>query len=98
VVRPAEFDAAISYLVRRLEENASTDNFMSGLFELDDEAIYARERDRFANSLADLDTELPAPNRTQNRLDPAVPEAPAEFRNTADTDPALAGNREWGRQ
>ena len=30
VVHPGEFDSAISYLIRRLEENASTENFMSG--------------------------------------------------------------------
>ena len=98
VVRPEEFDAAISYLVRRLEENASSENFMSGLFELDDDAVYRRERDRFAASLAELDSETPAPNRTQDRLHPAVPQAPAEFRNEPDTDPALAANRVWGRQ
>ncbi|MGE3192310.1 MAG: bifunctional proline dehydrogenase/L-glutamate gamma-semialdehyde dehydrogenase [Microbacteriaceae bacterium] len=97
VVHPEEFDAAISYLVRRLEENASTDNFMSGLFELDDAGIYGRERDRFAASLADLDLELPAPNRTQDRLHPALPETRREFENEADTDPALAANREWAR-
>src|SRR6202034_1700967 len=34
VVHPAEFDSAISFPVRRLEENASPDNFMSALFEL----------------------------------------------------------------
>lgn len=97
VVRPSEFDAAISYLVRRLEENASTENFMSGLFELDEADIYGRERDRFAASLADLDVDLPAPNRVQDRLHPTVPEAPREFENEADTDPALAANREWAR-
>ena len=34
VVHPREFDAAIAYLVRRLEEGASSDNFMSAVFEL----------------------------------------------------------------
>ena len=97
VVHPEEFDAAISYLVRRLEENASSDNFMSGLFDLDDAGIYGRERDRFAASLADLDLELPAPRRTQDRLHPGLPHAPRDFENEADTDPALAANREWGR-
>jgi RHH-type proline utilization regulon transcriptional repressor/proline dehydrogenase/delta 1-pyrroline-5-carboxylate dehydrogenase len=97
VVHPEEFDAAISYLVRRLEENASTDNFMSGLFELDDAGIYGRERDRFAASLADLDLALPAPRRTQDRLHPEVPRARRDFENEADTDPALAANREWAR-
>src|SRR5699024_6778881 len=31
VVHPDEFDVAISYLVRRLEEGASADNFMSAV-------------------------------------------------------------------
>ena len=97
VVHPEEFDAAISYLVRRLEENASSDNFMSGLFELDDAAIYQRERDRFSASLADLDLEVPAPRRTQDRLHPGLPVTHREFENEPDTDPALAVNREWAR-
>lgn len=97
VVHPSEFDAAISYLVRRLEENASTDNFMSGLFELDDAGIYGRERDRFAASLADLDLDLPAPRRTQDRLHPELPHTSRDFANEPDTDPALAANREWAR-
>jgi len=52
VVRPDEFDVAISYLVRRLEENASSDNFLSAAFDLaDDPAMFERERDRFVASL-----------------------------------------------
>ena len=52
VVRPDEFDVAISYLVRRLEENASSDNFLSAAFDLaDDPAMFERERDRFLASL-----------------------------------------------
>ena len=34
VVHPREFDTAIAYLVRRLEEGASSDNFMSAVFQL----------------------------------------------------------------
>ncbi|MDT0181720.1 bifunctional proline dehydrogenase/L-glutamate gamma-semialdehyde dehydrogenase [Microbacterium sp. ARD31] len=56
VVRPDEFDVAISYLVRRLEENASSENFLSAAFDLaDDPALFERERDRFAASLARAD-------------------------------------------
>jgi RHH-type proline utilization regulon transcriptional repressor/proline dehydrogenase/delta 1-pyrroline-5-carboxylate dehydrogenase len=33
VVHPAEFDVAIAYLIRRLDEGASSDNFMSAVFE-----------------------------------------------------------------
>ena len=70
VVRPDEFDVAISYLVRRLEENASSENFLSAAFDLaDDPAMFERERDRFVASLARADDpELATgPNRTQDR-------------------------------
>jgi len=97
VVHPGEFDAAISYLVRRLEENASTENFMSGIFDLGDPEIFAREAGRFEASLAALDDEVPPPNRTQNRLSAPLPRAPRAFRNEPDTDPALPGNRAWAR-
>jgi RHH-type proline utilization regulon transcriptional repressor/proline dehydrogenase/delta 1-pyrroline-5-carboxylate dehydrogenase len=70
VVRPDEFDVAISYLVRRLEENASSDNFLSAAFDLaDDPAMFERERDRFLASLERAaDADLPiGPNRAQDR-------------------------------
>ena len=97
VVQPGEFDSAISYLVRRLEENASSENFMSGVFELDDTAIFQREAGRFEASLANLDEKVPAPRRVQNRLHPELPTARLAFENEPDTDPAIAVNREWGR-
>ncbi|WP_417508976.1 bifunctional proline dehydrogenase/L-glutamate gamma-semialdehyde dehydrogenase [Microbacterium sp.] len=56
VVKPAEFDVAISYLVRRLEENAEHDNFLSAAFHLhDDESLFVRERDRFLRALERAD-------------------------------------------
>ncbi|WP_344295142.1 bifunctional proline dehydrogenase/L-glutamate gamma-semialdehyde dehydrogenase [Agromyces neolithicus] len=76
VVNPSEFDVAIAYLIRRLEENASHDNFMSAVFELaDDRGLFDRELARFQRSLVALRPELvegadvatPTPNRTQNR-------------------------------
>ncbi|GAA2030516.1 proline dehydrogenase family protein [Agromyces tropicus] len=73
VVNPSEFDVAIAYLIRRLEENASQDNFMSAVFELSTHrGLFDRERDRYLRSLAaleaeDADAPAPAPNRTQNR-------------------------------
>ena len=102
VVRPTEFDSAISYLIRRLEENASTENFMSGVFELDNPAIYSREEKRFLASLEGLDQLVPESNRVQDRT-LAVPVSPVDtaprpFSNEPDTDPAVAANRAWGRE
>ena len=75
VVHPEEFDVAISYLVRRLEENAAPANFMSGVFDIAaDEDVFNRERLRFLDALAELDPDapVPVPRRTQDRLTEAA--------------------------
>ncbi|MCW3767082.1 bifunctional proline dehydrogenase/L-glutamate gamma-semialdehyde dehydrogenase [Paenarthrobacter ureafaciens] len=98
VVHPGEFDVAIAYLIRRLEEGASQENFMSAVFELsDNEPLFEREKQRFLNSLANLSENVPEPNRKQDRRLPAEPAPTEGFRNTPDTDPALPANRAWGR-
>ncbi len=96
VVLPQEFDVAIAYLIRRLEEGASQDNFMSAVFELSqNEALFAREEQRFLASLADLDSDVPLPRRTQDRRISPSSAPTTGFSNTADTDPSLPANREW---
>ena len=98
VVRPDEFDVAISYLVRRLDEGSGQENFMSAVFDLaDDPALFEREEQRFRASVAALDEGVPSPNRTQNRQEPPTPPS-SVFTNTPDTDPSLPQNREWGRR
>ncbi|ALE07101.1 1-pyrroline-5-carboxylate dehydrogenase [Arthrobacter sp. ERGS1:01] len=98
VVHPGEFDVAIAYLIRRLEEGASQDNFMSAVFELsENEALFERETNRFLASLHALDIEVPGTNRTQDRNVPAAAAPRDSFANTPDTDPALATNRVWGK-
>ncbi|TPW78464.1 bifunctional proline dehydrogenase/L-glutamate gamma-semialdehyde dehydrogenase [Schumannella sp. 10F1B-5-1] len=101
VVDPAQFDSAISYLVRRLEENASPENFMSSVFDLaDSEDAFAVEEERFRSALAALHRTVdavPEPARTQDRQHPIIPTTPSAFVNEPDTDPALAANRAWGR-
>ncbi|GIE74212.1 1-pyrroline-5-carboxylate dehydrogenase [Actinoplanes philippinensis] len=94
VVRPEQFDVAIAYLIRRLEEGASQDNFMSAVFELhSDSALFQREQDRFLASLADLDAEVPQPHRVADRFAAVPRSAPGSFVSTPDTDPAVAVNR-----
>lgn len=97
VVAAADFDSAIAYLIRRLEEGASSDNFMSAVFELHDSAaLFERERDRFLASLAALEPGVPAPHRVQDRT-AEVAEVPRTFRNSPDSDPSIAVNRGWAR-
>jgi len=96
VVHPGEFDSAISYLIRRLEENASTENFMSGVFELADNAtVFARESDRFTLSATALDRAVPKSRRVQNRGKTLEVAAKGAFTNEPDTDPSIAANRVW---
>ncbi|MBD8042814.1 bifunctional proline dehydrogenase/L-glutamate gamma-semialdehyde dehydrogenase [Arthrobacter sp. Sa2BUA2] len=104
VVHPEEFDVAIAYLVRRLEEGASSENFMSAVFDLStNDALFERERRRFSASLEALDARVPEPRRRQDRTVPPEPAGEQftntpDFANTPDTDPSLPANRGWGRE
>ncbi|MBM7366671.1 bifunctional proline dehydrogenase/L-glutamate gamma-semialdehyde dehydrogenase [Gordonia hydrophobica] len=109
-VKPAEFDVAISYLVRRLEENASSQNFMSGIFALTPgSAMYRREAGRFTDAVAEVARHLsatgydaPSPRHTQDRRVDQTPPFDAAlglpaFANEPDTNAALPANQEWAR-
>lgn len=90
VVAPGDFDAALTYLFRRLEENAGGENFLRHLFELrGDAAAFDAERLRFERAvrrrLGDVDV-------TPRRHRPAV--APDDFANAPDTDPTDATRRD----
>lgn len=108
VVHPEEYDVAISYLVRRLEENSAPENFMASIFEIGSEpAAFALEQDRFRAAaeqwLREGDLRV-HPNRLQDRgsEDEATltrhlrsPGGSWTFTNTPDTDPVLPANRLW---
>ena len=98
VVHPQEFDVAIAYLVRRLEEGASRENFMSAVFDIGrDPALFRRECDRFRASVASIPRVTPASRRVQDRSQPPLPAPRGRFLNTPDTDPSVAANRDWAR-
>lgn len=95
VVHPNEFDVAIAYLIRRLEESASQDNFMSAVFELhENSALLERETERFKLSIDHFDDDFAPTNRVQDRR---VAPKPIEsgFSNSADSDPATSANKHW---
>ena len=98
VVHPKEFDVAIAYLIRRLEEGASKENFLSNAFELANPDFFEIEKERFLHSLEILDEVVPIPNRLQDR-NQDLGFSPAEgFANSPDTDPSLEPNRRWAYQ
>jgi RHH-type proline utilization regulon transcriptional repressor/proline dehydrogenase/delta 1-pyrroline-5-carboxylate dehydrogenase len=99
VVAPDDFDVAVSYLVRRLEENAQPQNFLHALFAGDpDDAGPAApaplddQEARFRASVAAAASTSRGRRRSSDR-----PPAPDRFANTTDSDPALAEVREWAR-
>jgi len=99
VVHSHEFDAAVGYLVRRLDENASPENFMSAVFDLNDSAeMFAREEERFRRSLDALTAKAPASRRNQDRTSQsALLLDPGSFDNEPDTDVSIPANQAWAR-
>lgn len=97
-VRHEDFDVAISYLFRRLEENASDDNFLRHLFDLTPQSAAFDEQERiFRTALAMRDSIEIGSRRLQDRNGPSVAAyAIGEpFVNEPDTDPVLVVNRTW---
>ena len=98
-VRNENFDVAISYLFRRLEENASDDNFMKHLFRLaSDPQVFTKQADIFRDSMAAIGALSDQPRRHQDRgaSNPAAAFIAGDpFRNEPDTDPVVATNHAW---
>ena len=95
-VARADFDVAISYLFRRLEENAADENFIRHLFDLDPASpSFEHEAGKFRAAVAGRWRVSSAPRRRQDRGTPPVAAADDGFVNESDTDPALAANRRW---
>ncbi|MBL8927746.1 MAG: proline dehydrogenase family protein [Pseudonocardia sp.] len=91
IVHADDFDAAVSYLIRRLEENASPENYLYSLFSAEGPAAY---EDCFRASVRDRHVVAATPRRTQDRSVEDV-RMRDTFRNEPDTDPSLDANRTW---
>ncbi|MCL1897828.1 MAG: bifunctional proline dehydrogenase/L-glutamate gamma-semialdehyde dehydrogenase [Micrococcales bacterium] len=99
VVSPQEFDVAIAYLIRRLEEGAASDNFMSAVFELNrNPELFSREEQRFLASVAALEAAMPGTNKVPDRFAAASKPTVDQFAETPDTDPAVPANRAWAKR
>lgn len=97
-VHANDFDVAIGYLFRRLEETAAPDNFLRSLFDLTPASpAFNAEAQRFAASVRGRAEPSIGPRRPQDRGRPPVRAfKPGErFRNEPETDPSLIPNRRW---
>jgi RHH-type proline utilization regulon transcriptional repressor/proline dehydrogenase/delta 1-pyrroline-5-carboxylate dehydrogenase len=97
VVARDDFQSAIAYLVRRLDENTAPENFLHHLFELQPGSTdWEDQRRRFEASVEERQTVSDRPRRDQDRtterrrFDPDGP-----FVNEPDTDVTSAANRRW---
>ena len=101
VVLDAEFEAAIAYLVRRLDENTAPGSFLGALFSLKEGSPdWIEQRDAFLEACRlSQDPQLQDfPNRQQNRLTENISVQGAEFQNVPDTDFSIPNNRTWAKQ
>ena len=99
-VATRDFDVAIAYLFRRLEENASEENFIHHVFGLQPgSAAFDAEAAKFRAAVAERWSAGRSPRRRQDRtLVPEPVEPAVGFFNEPDTDPVLAANRAWARE
>ncbi len=95
-----DFHGAVAYLIRRLDENTGSQNFLRHLFELrPDTPEWQLEIEKFKASFIEIDSLPSAPRRKQNRFKTeAKKELGDLFYNEPDTDFSLADNRLWAKQ
>lgn len=99
VVKNEHFLNAVSYLVRRMDENTAPDNFLTHSFNLrpgTDTWRFLQKQFEDAYKMKDTITHIPT--RTQNRNHRYTPVPPSDvMKNEPDTDFDLPQNQEWVR-
>ena len=98
--RDEEFINAISYLIRRLDENTGPDNFLRHAFHISvDDPEWTHLEKMFIESVHRIESLPNHPNRQQDRRQPvATPKLVddwREFTNEPDTDFSLPQHTEW---
>lgn len=99
VVLDREFESAVAYLVRRLDENTAPGSFLASLFSLEPGSpAWEAQAEAFADAcrLAEDPALATTPRRTQDRRQPVEPPPVGlPFSNAPDTDFSLPANRAW---
>lgn len=92
-----EFQHAIAYLIRRLDENTGPENFLRHIFDLrPGSETWDAQTALFAQSCEEIESAADTPRRSQNRLlYKEEPPLHTPFENEPDTDFSLEQNRRW---
>ncbi len=95
-----EFQNAVAYLVRRLDENTEPENFLRQAFDLKPgNAAWQQQAKLFADACFICHQVSFFPRRTQNRLTETSPICPFKgFNNDPETDWSLVQNRRWAEK
>lgn len=97
-VKQEDVYTAMAYLIRRLDENTQKENFLTHIFDIENEPLtFIDQKSRFERSVIEQVHLLPIPRRTQDRR--ALPKLNnvEEFENEPDTDWSLSQNREFAK-
>lgn len=100
VATKQEFQHAIAYLIRRLDENTGSENFLRHVFGLKPGTeSWDSQTALFYQSCDEMDTVFQGARRTQNRqLSPQALDSRFPFENEPDTDFSLLQNRKWAQE
>ncbi|MCY3974507.1 MAG: bifunctional proline dehydrogenase/L-glutamate gamma-semialdehyde dehydrogenase [Simkaniaceae bacterium] len=101
VAKREDFQNAIAYLIRRLDENTGEENFLANSFNLTPTSeAWHKQVTFFRDSCKMVETLSHSPRRQQNRFLPPPPprEIFEPFENEQDTDFSLTENRKWAEQ
>ncbi|WP_104721443.1 bifunctional proline dehydrogenase/L-glutamate gamma-semialdehyde dehydrogenase [Helicobacter mesocricetorum] len=102
VCEKSHFNNAIAYLVRRLDENTSEENFMRYFFNLQvNDKNWNTQKELFLKSLSGIPTLNNDSKRKQDRNKQQIAKSSYtsnSFTNESDTDFILPQNREWAKK
>ncbi len=97
-VEERDFRTAVAYLMRRLDENTASENFLHDLFGMTTaNKAWNEQLERFRYACGEIDAISEEPRRTQKRgCECKTPLDEGEaFKNEADTDWSIRANRTW---
>lgn len=94
-----EFQNAVAYLIRRLDENTAPENFLRHVFSLiPGTKEWQSQATHFSLACHGVHTVSDRPRRRQNRFEePRMPDPTEPFCNEPDTDWSLLPNMKWGQ-